>query len=110
MAKTKKITLGKGQSDPQIKRWLFAGTKGGYNYYNHEIRPYKESVDDERKAKPVGYRFSKDGAKKLGVDPFRKPTKEEIEKLKNKKTRSGGKVIYRETRINKTDVNPKRRK
>jgi hypothetical protein len=38
------------------------------------------------------------------------PTKEEIEKLKNKKTRSGGKVIYRETRINKTDVNPKRRK
>jgi hypothetical protein len=106
MARAKKSTLGAGQSTPQIMRWLWNGRK----YKKAGETPYKEEVDDARKAKPVGYRFTDEGAKKVGVSKYKKPTKAEVEALKKKKTRSGAKVIYRETRQNKTDVSPKSRK
>lgn len=92
------------QSKPQIMRWIWNGKK----YKKTEI-PYKKKVDGKVPAKPVGLRFTDEGAKKVGVSKYKKPTKAEIEAYKNKKTRSGGKVIYRETRKNKTDVNPKSR-
>lgn len=100
------------QSKPQIMRWILQGInpKTGANKYKKEVRKYKPAVDEDRKAKPVGYRFTDAGAKKEGVSKYKKPTKAEVEALKNKKVRGGGKVIYRETRKNKTDVSPKSRK
>jgi hypothetical protein len=98
-----------GQTAPQIKRWLFAGSKGGYNYYNIEKRPYKKPVDEEKKGAPVGYRFSKYAEEKgITNNRFRKPTKSEVEQYAGKK-KNGKLIMYRETRSNKSDVNPKKR-
>jgi hypothetical protein len=98
-----------GQTAPQIKRWLFAGSKGGYNYYNIEKRPYKKPVDEEKKGAPVGYRFSKFAEEKgITNNRFRKPTKSEVEQYAGKK-KNGKLIMYRETRSNKSDVNPKKK-
>lgn len=92
------------QTNPQILRWIWNGKK----YKKTEI-PYKKKVDAKKIAKPVGMRFTDEGAKKVGVSKYKTPTKAEVEAFKNKKTRSGGKIVYRETRKNKTDVKPKSR-
>ena len=98
-----------GQTAPQIKRWLFAGSKGGYNYYNIEKRPYKKPVDEEKKGAPVGYRFSKYAEEKgITNNRFRKPTKAEVQQYAGKK-KNGKLIMYRETRSNKSDVNPKKK-
>lgn len=99
------------QSKPQIMRWIFQGIdkKTGENEYDIVKKPYKASVDAEKKGKPVGYRFTDAGAKKLGKkDATVRPTKAEIEQYKGKKVR-GINIIYRETRSNKSDVNPRSR-
>ena len=104
---TKKVK--DGQSAPQTKRWIFAFNKGGYNYYNEEERPYKKPVDAEKKGAPVGYRFSKFAEEKgITNNRFRKPTKSEVEQYAGKK-KNGKLIMYRETRSNKSDVNPKKR-
>lgn len=91
-------------------RWIASGVKkDGSIKYRKEERPYKKRVDGEVKGKPVGYRFSDAGAKKLGKkDVTTRPTKAEIEQYKGKKVR-GTNIIYRETRSNKSDVNPRSR-
>jgi hypothetical protein len=96
------------QSKPQIMRWIFQGIDKatGENEYDIVKKPYKASVDAEKKGKPVGYRFTNAGAKKLGKNPTTRPTKAEIEQYKGKKVR-GTNIIYRETRSNKSDVNPR---
>lgn len=91
------------QSPPQTMRWLYAGTKRGYNYYNVEERPYNKKIDESKQAAPVGYRFSQ-YAVTLGItkSTLRKPTKAEIEKYAGKK-KNGKLIIYKETRKNKSD-------
>lgn len=97
------------QSSPQIMRWIASGVKkDGSIKYRKEQRPYKASVDGEKPGKPVGYRFTNAGAKKLGKSATARPTKAEIEQYKGKKVR-GSNIIYRETRSNKSDVNPRSR-
>ena len=93
------------QTKPQIMRWIWNGKK----YVEYGKTPYKKKVDAKKIAKPVGMRFTDEGAKKVGVSKYKTPTKAEVEAFKNKKTRSGGKIVYRETRKNKTDVKPKSR-
>ena len=97
------------QSKPQIMRWIASGIKkDGTTKYKIEKRPYKKKVDAEVVGKPVGYRFTDAGAKKLGKSATARPTKAEIEQYKGKKVR-GMNIIYRETRSNKSDVNPRSR-
>ncbi len=97
------------QSKPQIMRWIASGIKkDGTIKYRTEKRPYKKRVDAEVVGKPVGYRFTDAGAKKLGKSATARPTKSEIEQYKGKKVR-GMNIIYRETRSNKSDVNPRSR-
>jgi hypothetical protein len=98
------------QTKPQIMRWIFQGVnkKTGENEYDVVKRPYKESVDAEKKGKPAGYRFSDAGAKKLGKNATARPTKAEIEEYRGKKVR-GVNIIYRENRSNKSDVSPRRK-
>ena len=104
---TKKVK--DGQAAPQTKRWIFAFNKGGYNYYNTKEVPYKKPVDSEKKGAPVGYRFSKFAEEKgITNNRFRKPTKSEVEQYAGKK-KNGKLIMYRETRSNKSDVNPKKR-
>lgn len=93
------------QTKPQIMRWIWNGKK----YKKAGETPYKKKVDAKVPAKPVGMRFTDEGAKKVGVSKYKTPTKAEVEAYKKKKTRSGGKIVYRETRKNKTDVKPKSR-
>ena len=98
-----------GQSAPQTKRWIFAYKKDGYNYYNHEERPYKKPIDSDKKGAPVGYRFSKYAEEKgITNNRFRKPTKAEVEQYAGKK-KNGKLIMYRESRSNKSDVNPKKK-
>jgi hypothetical protein len=104
---TKKVK--DGQAAPQTKRWIFAFNKGGYNYYNTKEVPYKKPVDSEKKGAPVGYRFSKFAEEKgITNNRFRKPTKSEVEQYAGKK-KNGKLIMYRETRSNKSDVNPKKK-
>jgi hypothetical protein len=104
---TKKVK--DGQSAPQTDRWIFAYNKGGYNYYTQKEVPYKKVVDANKKGAPVGYRFSKFAEEKgITNNRFRKPTKSEVEQYAGKK-KSGKLIMYRETRSNKSDVNPKKR-
>jgi hypothetical protein len=104
---TKKVK--DGQAAPQTKRWIFAFNKGGYNYYNTKEVPYKKPVDSEKKGAPVGYRFSKYAEEKgITNNRFRKPTKSEVEQYAGKK-KNGKLIMYRETRSNKSDVNPKKK-
>jgi len=104
---TKKVK--DGQSAPQTDRWIFAYKKGGYNYYTQKEVPYKKVVDANKKGAPVGYRFSKFAEEKgLTNNRFRKPTKSEVEQYAGKK-KNGKLIMYRETRSNKSDVNPKKK-
>jgi hypothetical protein len=104
---TKKVK--DGQAAPQTKRWIFAFNKGGYNYYNTKEVPYKKPVDADKKGAPVGYRFSKYAEEKgITNNRFRKPTKSEVEQYAGKK-KNGKLIMYRETRSNKSDVNPKKK-
>ena len=61
---------------------------------------WSKSLDKEQKAKPVGYRFRNSLAKRLGVNPFAKPTAEQVRKYL-------GKGVYFENRKDKSDINPK---
>jgi hypothetical protein len=68
---------------------------------------YSAKRDAKQPAKPLGWRFTDKGAKLLGVKKDAKPTKAQIEKYKNKTTKSGDRYMYEERRIDKGDVNKK---
>jgi hypothetical protein len=100
-AKTKKTKapsyVKQGQSAPQSKAWT-------------------EPSDKQEKAKPVGVRWTDDGARKAGKNPNVRPTKADIEKYSGKTFRGklagkDGKVdrryIYGENRVDKSDFNRK---
>ena len=72
--------------------------KGGQTAPQRES--YSKRGDQEVKAKPVGYRFTKSLAKRLGKNPFTKPTAEQVRKYL-------GKGVYFENRKDKSDINPR---
>lgn len=107
MATKKKNTT--EQSAPQTMRWLFAFQKRGNNYYTQEERPYKKSVDADRKAAPSGYRFTQFAEDKgYTNNRFKKPTAEEIAKYAGKK-KNGKLIMYKENRANKSDSAPRKK-
>jgi len=76
-----------GQNAPQSKAWT-------------------EPSDESVVAKPVGARWTNDGAKRLGKKASAKPTATEIEKYKNKTFSSKGEThryLYSEKRVDKSD-------
>ena len=79
--------MAKGGQAPSYKETYY-GTK------------WSKSLDKEERAKPVGYRFRNSLAKRLGVNPFAKPTAEQVRKYL-------GKGVYFENRKDKSDINPK---
>jgi hypothetical protein len=74
--------------------------KGGQTAPQETDSTYSKSIDKRVSGKPVGYRFTNKLAKKLGKNPQTAPKASEIEKY-------SGKVVYFETRRNKSDLNPK---
>jgi hypothetical protein len=103
--KTKKGTWPEGQAKPQSK---------AYDIENDKTVP----------AKRTGYRFTKEGAKKLGKQPNDRPTAEEIDKYRNQTFKVKGKVnksgpkgvgdgsfryLYIESRADKSDLNKARK-
>lgn len=85
---------------PQEMRWVKISKT------EHDIlkRKYREEIDGTKRAKPVGYRFTNEGAIKLKVGKFDKPTKEQIKKYAPKG------LVYRETRANKSDASLTKKK
>jgi hypothetical protein len=78
---------GQGQNAPQSKAWT-------------------EPTDESVKAKAIGYRWSKEGAKRLGKTETSKPSREDIEKYKNKSFKIKGETnryLYSEKRVDKSD-------
>jgi hypothetical protein len=76
-----------GQNPPQSKAWT-------------------EPSDESVVAKPVGYRWTTLGAKRLGKKESTKPSATEIEKYKNKTFSSKGeshRYLYSEKRVDKSD-------
>ena len=68
---------------------------------------YSKKIDKEHKAKPVGYRFTNMGARRLGKRFNAIPTKAEIEKYGDKTFKVKGLThyyIYQESRKDKSDV------
>ena len=103
--KTTKRAYPEGQNAPQSK---------AYDMENDKVVP----------AKRTGYRFTKEGAKKLGKKPNDKPTADEIEKYRNETFKVKGKVnksgptgvgdgsfryLYIESRADKSDLNKARK-
>jgi hypothetical protein len=81
-----------GQSHPQSKVWT-------------------EPSDEGVSAKPIGWRFTTEGAKRLKIsNPKAKPSKEQIEKYSGKTFTKGGeehRYIYQESRVDKSDKSAK---
>jgi hypothetical protein len=103
--KTKKNAA--GQTPAQTMRWIFAYQKYGSNYNDLEKRPYKKSIDEDRKAAPVGYRWSQYAVEKgYAKSTSVKPSAADIKKYSGEK-KNGRLLIYRETRINKSDATRK---
>jgi hypothetical protein len=70
--------------------------------YAQERDTYNEFRDLTKTAKPVGYRYTNDLAKKLRKDVTDRPTQAHIEKYLDK-------GVYWENRADKSDQNPKRK-
>ena len=97
-----------GLKKAQTMRWTSYTTKAGQTKHKVESKPYKASSDASRPATPSGYRFSKVAEEKgITNNRFRRPTKAEIAKYANKKTKKGQLIMYKENRRNKVDLNPK---
>ena len=74
--------------------------RGGVSQSAPQSQSYQEANDKLVPAKPVGYRYTTKYANRKGIDPYERPTTEDIEK---------GKGVYYETRIDKSDRNFRRR-
>ena len=94
-AKQPKVKLQKGQNAPQSKRYTVA-------------------ADSSVGAKGIGWRFTDEGAKRLGKTVTTKPTAAEVAKYRNKKFKVRGnsnpmsedgsyRYLYNEKRADKTD-------
>ena len=106
------IDISKGERYPMKENTVYPAVKnpkkedGGDVEYakGGQTSPQRESYskrgDQEVKAKPVGYRFTKSLAKRLGKNPFTKPTAEQVRKYL-------GKGVYFENRKDKSDINPR---
>jgi len=75
--------------------------RGGTTFSGRQYDPYRENIDLERTAKPVGFRYTDRLARRLGVSAYARPTKEHIEKYLDR-------GVYRETRQDKSDLRPTR--
>lgn len=76
-----------GQNAPQSKAWT-------------------EPNDEGVAAKPVGWRWTEAGAKKVGADSTKRPSQEDIDKYKNKTFKVKGesvRYLYTERRVDKSD-------
>jgi hypothetical protein len=73
--------------------------RGGVNQSGRQYPNYSEDMDGQKIAKPVGYRYTDRLAKRLGVNPYSRPTTAHIEKYL-------GNGVYRELREDKTDIKP----
>ena len=73
---------------------------GGVSQIAPQSKSYQEANDRLVPAKPVGYRYTTKYANRKDIDPYERPTTEDIEK---------GKGVYYETRIDKSDRNFRRR-
>jgi hypothetical protein len=85
---TKKSKLSSGQNAPQSS-------------------VYKKANDKKVEAKPVGYRWTDAGAKRLGKSATSKPTNADVEKYSGKTFKFKGedtRYLYSEKRIDKSDV------
>ena len=88
----------KNKSDVKPKEKLAKGGKTDQTYA--QSPNYNEFRDLEKKAKPVGYRYNKQGLKALKIsNPYAKPTRAHIEKYLDK-------YVYWENRADKSDQNP----
>ena len=71
--------------------------RGGTPQSAPQSKHYNEFRDIEKRAKPVGFRYTERLAKRLGVSPFAKPTDAHIEKY-------NGNGVYWENRADKSDM------
>lgn len=80
--------------------------KGGPAQAAPQSENYDYRRDKGETAKAVGYRYTDEGAKRLNVSPYKKPTQEHIDKYKDKEFTLKGKkhrYLYYETRKDKSD-------
>ena len=75
-----------------------------------QSKRYKEKNDLKKPAKPVGARWTNAGAKKIGKDPYKKPSNKEVEQYKGetfKDKKGTHRYIYDENRVDKSDISIK---
>ena len=84
-------------------------TKQGQNH--PQSKSWTEPNDEGVSAKPIGWRFTTEGAKRLKIsNPKTKPSREQIEKYRGKTFTKGGeehRYIYQESRVDKSDKSAK---
>jgi hypothetical protein len=71
-----------------------------------QSKAYTEVADEGVGAKPIGYRWTKVGATRLSKNEKVKPSKEDVEKYKNKTFKLKGEThryLYSEKRVDKSD-------
>ena len=76
--------------------------KGGVNQSGRQYPNYSEEMDGQRIAKPVGNRYTDKLAKRLGVNPYSRPTTAHVERYL-------GEGVYKELREDKTDNKPSKK-
>lgn len=73
--------------------------KGGVAFGGRQYNPYNKDMDGEKTGKPVGYRYTDRLASRLGISPYKRPSKEHIDKYL-------GRGVYFENRQDKSDLKP----
>lgn len=84
--------------------------KGGVIQNPPQGDSYTQERDKSRTAKPAGWRFTNEGADRLGVSKDKRPTAAQVEKYKGKEFKVKGKIaryLYEEERIDKSDMSRK---
>ena len=89
--------IGEANADPRFDINSPMFKKGGVSQSAPQSKHYNEFRDIEKRAKPVGFRYTERLAKRLGVSPFAKPTDAHIEKY-------NGNGVYWENRADKSDM------
>ena len=76
--------------------------KGGATFGGRQYHPYREPLDADKTAKPIGWRFTDKLAKRLGKSPYSRPTVADVEKY-------AGRGVYYENRQDKSDASPSKK-
>jgi hypothetical protein len=118
-AKRKKA-VAKGQLTKEIKKDIekVSSWKVGMGQSYPQSNVWTEKADKELVAKPVGFRWTDEGAKKAGKSADSRPTASDVEKYSGKTFRIPNKpnpasedgsyrYIYQEKRVDKSDVSKK---